>query len=177
MKQSHKLLLQWGIIVAACISIVVITVNLNKEKNAVELVYLNDTFPTLTLQDLTGKTQDLIAEQGKPMLVNLWATWCKPCVNELPLLNEVQQFVPEVTVVAVNMGETATEVEPFRERYDLTMPILMDKDLILKQMFQAAGYPLSIFVDGNGKVVSIHSGEITDFNELLKDMKALVVEG
>lgn len=140
-------------------------------------MYLNDIFPTVTLQDLTGEKKDLIAEQGKPMLVNLWATWCKPCVNELPLLNEVQQFVPEVTVVAVNMGETATEVEPFRERYDLTMPILMDKDLILKQMFQAAGYPLSIFVDSNGKVVSIHSGEITDFNELLKDMKALVVEG
>lgn len=134
-------------------------------------VKLHEPLPSFTIQNMLGEAVDLSAYEDEPLLINLWATWCTPCVNELPLLNEAQTFVPEVKVIAINMGDSTAEINTFVDRYDLTMSILRDESLSLKPIFNARSYPMTIMVDRSGIVKQIVVGEITDFTQLLEMMR------
>src|SRR5690606_25553012 len=120
---------------------------------------------------MLGEAVELSGYGDEPLLINLWATWCTPCINELPLLNEAQSFVPEVKIIAINMGDTTSEIETFVDRYDLTMSILRDETLSLKPIFNIRSYPMTILVNREGIVTQIIVGEITDFAQLLAMMR------
>ena len=68
--------------------------------------------PTLALVSLQGSTVDLAQFEGKPTVINLWATWCPPCVREMPVLHQAQAANPEVNFVFINQGESALRVAP-----------------------------------------------------------------
>jgi len=163
--------MQWSISVIGIV--VVISLIVGSRHNDVQTLKVGDTLPAIALSNLHNEEITLAQSTGKPMLINLWASWCTPCINELPLLNEAQQFSSGVEIIAINMGETALEIEPFQARYDLTMPILLDPQLQMKKLFNVSGYPVSILVTDNGTIQSIVHGEITDFNKLLEDLNRL----
>ena len=77
--------------------------------------------PDVKLQTLTGEmvTLDQVAE-GKPMIVNLWATWCPPCIREMPLFEQAQKDNPGITFVFVNQGEHTETVNAFMANAGLT---------------------------------------------------------
>lgn len=163
--------MQWSIIVVGIL--VVISLIIDSRHYDVPILKVGDTLPAIELSNLNNEQVNLAKSTGKPMLINLWASWCTPCINELPLLNEAQQFSSGVEIIAINMGETALKIEPFQSRYDLTMPILLDPQLQMKQLFNVSGYPVSIMVTDSGTIQSIIYGEITDFNKLLEDLNKL----
>ncbi|MCR8659573.1 TlpA family protein disulfide reductase [Paenibacillus endoradicis] len=171
MNRNSRKAMQWSIIVVGILIIIYLVVG--SRHNDVSILKVGDTLPAIELSNMNNEKIALAEFTGKPMLINLWASWCTPCINELPLLNEVQQFAPEVEVVAINMGETTLEIEPFQTRYDLTMPILLDPQLQMKQLFKVSGYPVSIMITDKGTIQSIVQGEITDFNKLLDDLQHL----
>ena len=164
--------MQWSIIVVGIVVVLSLIIG-SRDSRDLPILKVGDTFPAIEFSNLNNEKIDIAQYMGKPMLINLWASWCTPCINELPLLNEAQQFVSGVEIVAINMGETALEIEPFQARYDLTMPILLDLQLQMKQLFQVSGYPVSIMITGEGTIQSIVLGEITDFNKLLEDLNSL----
>jgi len=153
------------------ISVILFMIFQSKEKPSI--VGVGDSLPKIELLSLEGESVKLQASQIGPMLINLWASWCKPCINELPLLNEAQAFAPEVTFVAINMNEELERITPMIERYDLTMLVLRDEKLAYKQALGVQGYPVSVLVDADGTIQHIHHGAYTEIEEILEQVAAI----
>ncbi len=110
--------------------------------------------PELNLQDLSGKAVSLQDYAGRVVLVNLWATWCPPCKEEMPALQsfyeerQAQGFV----LLGINQEETAEVVEPFVASYGLTFPIWLDENYLAQRLFNTSNLPSSFVIDRNGRV-------------------------
>lgn len=112
-----------------------------------------------SFQDAAGKPVTLAAFRGKPVLLNLWATWCAPCVAEMPALEKLAgREAGTLAIVAANQGETAAKVSAFAARTGLkTLKPYLDPKLSLSLGYQA-NLPTSILFDSQGKEVWRVSG-------------------
>ena len=119
----------------------------------------------IELADLDGTAKRLSHWQGKPLVVNFWATWCPPCRNEIPLLKELQdEFASdELTIVGIAIDELDA-VENYAEQTNFNYPILVGEQSGY-QMGSAMGIdnfvlPVTAFVDRRGQITRIHTGEV-----------------
>jgi len=163
------------VIIAIMIAAVYIYQDYEAKQAGVSIARVGDTMPSIALLNLAGEVtsvQELNAHSA-PMLINFWASWCKPCINELPLLNEAQSFVPQVTFVAINMNEGLDKIEPFIQRYDITMTMLRDEQLSWKKALAMRGYPLTILVTAEGVIQHIHTGAYTSIEEIIEQASSL----
>ena len=118
--------------------------------------------PTLALVSLQGGTVDLAQFEGKPTVVNLWATWCPPCVREMPVLHEAQVRNPEVNFVFINQGESAQRVGPWLVARNLSLNnVLLETQGEALGVFKQRGLPTTLFFDAKGRLVSTRTGELS----------------
>lgn len=129
-----------------------------------------DQAPTFELTNLEGEAVRLSDYKGKGVILNFWASWCNPCVNELPLLNEAFKLA-DLPMIAINVGEDEEKVRKFVERYDLAFPVALDHDLLIKKKYHASGLPLTVLIDSKGTLIHRHVGELTDMSEILELMQ------
>ena len=119
--------------------------------------------PALVLNDLNGDRRSLDDFSGKVLLVNFWATWCPPCVKELPSMQAVRrQFVGEpFEVIAVNVGEDPVDVSNFLNRIDaeLEYPILLDENMVAAKNWKVRALPTTYIIDPQGQARYIALGE------------------
>ncbi len=119
--------------------------------------------PNFRLKTLDGQEVSLEDYRGKVVLLNFWATWCAPCIEEVPALEAAYRarqgdgFV----VLGVNFQESPTEIEPFVEALDVTYPILLDTNGQVMKTFRAVGLPVSLLLDGEGVIQVRHTGLLT----------------
>jgi cytochrome c biogenesis protein CcmG/thiol:disulfide interchange protein DsbE len=120
--------------------------------------------PQLTLTDLQGATPSLADLRGQVVLVNLWATWCAPCKEEMPTLQAYfdkhvdQGFI----IVAINDGDPKPDVEQFVQDFQLTFPIWLDPTYIAtEQAFKTLNLPSSYVIDRGGTVRLMWVGGIS----------------
>jgi len=102
--------------------------------------------------------------RGKPTIINFWATWCGSCVAELPDLKAVQEEVgaADLNVVAVNAGEDSTAARRFLKALDApAFHIGMDPTLIVADAYGVGGLPQSIFVNADGVVRAVYTGQLS----------------
>lgn len=106
------------------------------------------------LVDLTGKMQRLSQYRGKIVLVNFWATWCKPCTTEMPAMQAIYDKLRDkgFVVLAVNELEDDAKVREHIKQYGHTFPVLMDRDNKVANQFGVFGLPVSVFIDQEGRV-------------------------
>ena len=106
------------------------------------------------LVDLNGKLQSLSEYRGKIVLLNFWATWCKPCTTEMPAMQTTYDKLREkgFIVLAVNELEDDAKVREHIKQYGHTFPVLMDRDNKVANQFGVFGLPVSVFIDGSGVV-------------------------
>ena len=100
--------------------------------------------PNFTLPDLTGKSVNLTDYRGKVVLLNIWATWCPPCVEEMPSLEKLYQEMKgePFEILAVSLDETGAEVvAPFMKKHKLNFPALIDSAGTLKKSLSDHRYP------------------------------------
>jgi len=119
--------------------------------------------PELTLTDLEGVTRSLAGYRGQVTLVNLWATWCPPCKEEMPTLQAYfnKHRDEGFTIIAVNDGDPTPDVIEFVEDYRLTFPIWLDPTYIAtEQAFKTLNLPSSFVIDRSGTVRLQWVGEI-----------------
>lgn len=118
--------------------------------------------PKLTLRALDGRMVDLQALTGKPVVLNVWATWCSPCRKEMPVLHAAQQKYRDVTFVFLNAGETPERISEYLEEQKLSLSIvLLDTHLEAKDVMGNRGLPTTIFYGADGRMVSTRVGELT----------------
>jgi thiol-disulfide isomerase/thioredoxin len=99
---------------------------------------------------------------GKPIVVNLWASWCPPCRREMPLLAETAAARKDVTFLFVNQGESPQTIRSYLARENLTLsPVLLDQAMQLPRHYSAPGMPTTLFLRADGTLASIHMGEIS----------------
>ncbi len=114
------------------------------------------------LKDFQGKTHRLSDYKGKWVLVNFWATWCPPCLHEIPELISLQNSRKDIQVIGLAMDSgTAKVVAAFAKKQGITYPVaLSDRDLQAK-IGDIEGLPTSFLYNPQGKQVSYKVGEIT----------------
>lgn len=118
-------------------------------------------FVDFTLPQLgSDSTKSLQDYSGKTLLVNFWATWCAPCVAELPSLQELAvEFADrEFAVVAISVDSPSAlpEVNEMVERFGLTFDVLLDADMNIPPKLGITGFPESFFVGPNGELLEIY---------------------
>ena len=110
--------------------------------------------PPLALRDLAGRDVDLRALRGRVGLVNFWATWCGPCVAEMPSIARLRAKLAArpFEVLAVNYGESRRKIEAFLRKEKLDVHVLLDPDQKAADAWGAKGLPMSFLVDASGNV-------------------------
>jgi thiol-disulfide isomerase/thioredoxin len=99
------------------------------------------------------------AYRGKPFVVNLWATWCAPCREEMPAFAQVQLERPGVPIIFVNQGESLAAVRAYLGRLPQPLEhVLLDQGSGLSRALNARGLPTTIFVDVEGRIRHVHAG-------------------
>lgn len=135
--------------------------------------------PALELSTLDGKAQRLEDYRGRVLLVNFWASWCAPCLEEMPSIERLRRSLDarRFAVLAVNVGEGPRVAGDFAKRMDLGFNFLLDRDMKASKAWGARVLPATFIVDPDGKVRYSHYGAI-DWSsaEVRKAIAALVLE-
>ncbi len=122
-------------------------------------------FPTISLEDLSGKAVDFSTLRGKPMVVNFWFSTCEPCKREFPaLLNAAAKTQGDIAFVGVNPQDTAVAAQDFVNEYaseSSDFIYVRDPNGELLTKLGVGTFPMTLFVDAGGVIVSQQAGEIT----------------
>lgn len=117
--------------------------------------------PAFELTDTTGKVHTLEGHRGKWVLVNLWATWCPPCLSEMPELESLGKARQDLIVIGIAVdGQNPQRISQFAKKLNVTYPIVAGTSEIAKH-FKSRGYPTSYLFDGTGRQVFVKEGPVT----------------
>jgi thiol-disulfide isomerase/thioredoxin len=129
-------------------------------------VQVNYPAPELNLTTLDGEPVALSDYLGKVVLVNLWATWCPPCREEMPALQAFYEKYQSkgFILIAIDQGETSQQVIPFVNEFGLTFPVWLDVGNEAGRIFKTMNLPSSYVIDRNGQVRLMWIGGISKRN-------------
>lgn len=117
--------------------------------------------PDFTLKDLNGKKHTLSDYRGRVVLLNFWATWCGPCVHEMPSMESLNQKLKEdkfvILAVSLDRGDLG-RVKTFVEKNSLSFPVLHTSDASLQKIYNTSAIPLSFVINKDGTIYSCIPG-------------------
>lgn len=123
-----------------------------------------DVLPAFSLVDREGKRRELASFAGRPLMVNFWATWCAPCVREIPLLNKIraqrQAQNAEIVGIAVDFRD---DVVKFAQKVPINYPLLIGEEdgLSAAEAFgMGMAFPFSVFSDSKNRILTVKIGEL-----------------
>ena len=131
--------------------------------------------PVFSFTDMAGKEAGLADFKGSVVLLNLWATWCQPCLKEMPSLAALQQRLgPSLTVLALSEDRGGAEtVKPFVEKHGLDkLKLYLDPKSAAIKAFEARGLPSSFLIDADGKVLAKVEGAADWDSDKMRDALA-----
>lgn len=152
------------------------TVVASIETTTREAIYM----PEATFYSASGEPLELQSLEGKPIVLNFWASWCPPCVEEMPYFEQAyQEHGDDVQFVMLNAtesrpGETIQAAQDFLVEHDLDLPVYYDQNYANQITFGISSLPSTLFINSDGEVVYGHRGLIND--EQLEFMIAEVLE-
>jgi peroxiredoxin len=120
--------------------------------------------PDFTLKDLSGHEVALSSYAGDVVLINFWATWCGPCLVEMPAIERRYEALKDrgLVVLAVDDDEAITDVSAFAHELDLTFTLLLDPGAAVNDLYRVRGLPTSFVVDREGVIRQLHIGLMTE---------------
>jgi peroxiredoxin len=113
--------------------------------------------PDFTLKQLDGKSVTLSDLKGSVVVLDFWATWCGPCRMGLPHINKVakDRAADGVKVFAVNLQEDASQIQPFLQQNNLSLPVLLDSDGAVAEKYKAEAIPETVIIAKDGTVSKV----------------------
>ena len=138
--------------------------------------------PKVVLKDMHGKevSTDTLSNQGKPFIIDFFATWCKPCNRELDAISEVyedwqQETGVKIIAVSIDQAHNINKVKPLVDSHGWDYEVLLDPNGDLKRAFSIQMIPYVLIVDGQGNIVYKHQG-YTDGaeEELIEKVRELI---
>jgi cytochrome c biogenesis protein CcmG/thiol:disulfide interchange protein DsbE len=116
--------------------------------------------PDFQFQTPEGQPSSLSDFQGRPVLLNFWATWCNPCVHEMPFIQQVyeERQGEELVLLAINIGESPSQAAEFMQSYGFSFPVLLDSDAALAQRYNIQYIPTTFFIDKDGIIKDVRIG-------------------
>lgn len=116
--------------------------------------------PEFSLPGHGGQTVTLSAYRGDVVMINFWASWCKPCRQEMPLLEQVYQRYKNLgfTLIGVNVDEEQKNADLILKKIPVSFPIAYDQQDKVSNKYGLEGMPNTVFVDRNGNIRHVHTG-------------------
>ncbi len=132
--------------------------------------------PDFTLKTADGKTVRLSDFRGRPVLINFWATWCAPCLIEMPALEQVYGKYKDqgLVVLAVNQAETADKVGQYMQSYGLSFTAVLDTDVAIGRLYRVTGYPTTWLVDREGNLRQLRRGAFGNADQIERLLSEVV---
>ncbi|GAB5466500.1 MAG: hypothetical protein Kapaf2KO_19360 [Candidatus Kapaibacteriales bacterium] len=136
--------------------------------------------PNIDVKDIKGKTVNMseISNNGKPIVINFWATWCKPCINELNTIADVYEEWQEesgvkIYAVSIDDSRNVKRVAPFVKGRGWDYEVLTDENSELRRALNVNNPPHTLLLNGNGEIVWEHNGympgdEMELYDEIMK---------
>ena len=143
--------------------------------------YSGKSLPDFTLTDRANKAHTLSEYQGQVVLVNFWATYCTPCIKEMPSMQRLKEKMAgkPFTILAVDMAEEKENVQAFLKRYDINVdfPILFDPQGIVIEQWRISAVPTTFILDKRGDFrYALYGGLEWDSDEVVKIIDGLIGE-
>ncbi|MGV8934487.1 MAG: TlpA family protein disulfide reductase [Gallionellaceae bacterium] len=132
--------------------------------------------PAIDLKDSKGHVYKIKDYHGKVTVVNFWATWCPPCVAEIPSLNRLREQMQglDFELVSVNYADTSKVVDEFMQRVDVKFPVLLDLQGKVAQQWNVIGFPSTFVIGKDGKILyGVNAAIHWDDADVIKTLKDL----
>ena len=133
----------------------------------VAAVAMHAQLPNVQLKDINGNTIQTgsISNNGKPVIISFWATWCKPCLRELKAIHEVYPDWQDETgvkmiIVSIDQAQDANKVKPLVDGNGWEYEVLLDPNSDFKRAMNVQNVPHVFVLDGKGKIVYNHAGYV-----------------
>ena len=133
--------------------------------------------PSMSLPDLSGQQRNLDEFAGKVVLVNFWASWCRPCIHEIPSIRRLAREMQDqpFTVIGVNVGEGQRRVQAAARRLEIDFTVLLDKDSAVFEGWGASILPTAYVLDRSGRVRYFVRGPLEwDEDEVIGKLHSLL---
>lgn len=122
-----------------------------------------DEAPTFSLRDIDGKKRSLSDYEGQVVMISFWATWCTPCMAEMPHLQRFYETYGEqgFTVLSINTDDarSSSRVKPLVKSKGVTFPVLLDRETSVVAMYNPSKtLPFAVLLDREGRIAKVHSG-------------------
>lgn len=135
--------------------------------------------PGFTLDSRAGKPVSLEQYKGQVVMLNFWASWCGPCKQEMPLLEDIQKKYGKLgfTLIGVNVEPDSKAANAVLEKIPVSFPVVYDTESKVSKAYDVSGMPASVFIDRKGQVRLLHRGyKPGDENQYMDQIRALIRE-
>ena len=121
---------------------------------------INVPAPDFTLESRSGETLRLEDHRGEVEMLNFWASWCGPCRQEMPLMDELYSQYKDLgfTILAVNVDENREEAHRFLDKVPVNYPILYDPESSVSELYEVQAMPTTVMIDRDGNARYLHYG-------------------
>ena len=135
--------------------------------------------PDFTLKSRSGENIKLSELRGEVVMINFWASWCAPCRQEMPLLEELYKKYSDLgfTLLAVNVEEDSYKAESLLRDIPVTFPVLYDNTNRVTKLYKVVAMPSTVIIDRDGNLRYLHRGYLPGYeNEYMKQVSELIRE-
>ena len=164
-----------GILLATLAAVLWVTSTYARDPQRSETVHprLGEAAPAIEAVNTHGDKVTLADYRGKVVLVHFWASWCGPCVKEMPLIDRLyRDSGSAAAVLFVNAGESKGTIQEFLDEQQFDFPVLTDVTGKIAQAYAVTGLPATFVINPKGQMVEAILGEISSEQQLAGYMKA-----